>query len=252
MSQEPDPADLLARTAAEELLSDEGRSLPESMGRPPALPPPSPARRKLVLAGAGMTGLTLLVGIALIVLGAVELLGGSSGLFLGVVGVGVALVATHWGWVHVAEFTSNAIENRRNAEVDRERHRWLATLEPYTRYAVSTDVGADGSLTIATVRHRPVPTGENGFTFTREIVDSERHSDEEPAAVIAERAEQLRREAALLTERERERFQRALADRRQTALGQEDEEARLLARRAASEALAEQINTNLRDPPLTG
>jgi hypothetical protein len=31
----------------------------------------------------------------------------------------------------------------------------------------------------------------------------------------------------------------------------EDEQERIRARRAASEALAHQINTNLRDPPLT-
>jgi hypothetical protein len=76
------------------------------------------------------------------------------------------------------------------------------------------------------------------------------HSGEEPAAAVAERAERLRREAALATERELERYL-AAADAYETSqLLAEDERERLAARRAASLALSEQINANLRSPPL--
>jgi hypothetical protein len=67
---------------------------------------------------------------------------------------------------------------------------------------------------------------------------------------VTERAELLRRDAARETERERERYEIA-ADAYETALlEQGDEQERLAARRAAAAALSEQINANLRDPPL--
>jgi hypothetical protein len=252
MSPEPDPAELLGRTAAVELLSDERGLLPDSVGHPPPLPPPSPARRKLVATGATLTGVTLVGGIALIVFGVIDgISSGLGGVALVALILGIVMVATHWGWVHVAEFTANSIESRRDTEVDQQRHAWLTTIEPYTRYEVSTHVEDDGALTIATVRHRPVPLGQDQFTFQREVLDPERHPDEEPAAVITERAEQLRRQAALMTEQERSRYEAARGDQEQALLGHHDEQERLRARRAASEALADQLNTNLRDPPLT-
>ena len=68
---------------------------------------------------------------------------------------------------------------------------------------------------------------------------------------MAERAELLRREAAADTDRERQRYEVA-ADAYETALlNADDEQERRAARRAASEALSQQINANLRDPPLT-
>lgn len=252
MSPEPDPADLLGRTAATDLLSDEHRLLPEAVGSPPALPPPSPKHRKLVVAGASLTGLTLFGGIALIVLGAINgISSGFGGIELVAVILGAVLVSTHWGWVHVAAFSADAVDSRLIRQAEARRHAWLETIEPYTRYEVSTQVEDDGSLTIATVRHRPVPVGEGQFTFQREVLDPERHPGEEPAAAIAERAEQLRRETALQTERERARFAAAADQRQRAVLGRESEEEQLQARRAASEALSHQINTNLRDPPLT-
>ena len=60
----------------------------------------------------------------------------------------------------------------------------------------------------------------------------------------------MRREAAADTERQRERF-RIAADAFETALlDAGDEKERQAARRAASQALSEQINANLREPPL--
>jgi hypothetical protein len=250
MSQEPDPAELLGRTAAPEMLTGEEPALPEAVGRPVPIPP-SRSRDKLVAAGATMTGLTLVGGIALIVAAIVDAISSGFGaLALIALVVGIVFVATHWGWVHMAEFSANRVDDRRNSQALAGRENWLAGIEPYTRYEVITQAENDGSLTIATVRYRPVAAGQNEFTFVREVLDPEHHSDEEPAALITERAEHLRRQAALMTERERSRFQ-VVADAYQEALmAGADEQERLKARRAASEALSRQINTNLRDPPL--
>jgi hypothetical protein len=251
MSQEPDPAELVGRTADEELLADDGDALPESVGRPPVIPM-TRVGSAIVAVGATLTGVTLFGGVILTLLGIVDAIASGFGAVAWIALVlGVVMVSTHWGWVHVAEFSANAVHSKRNSEIEEERFRWLRTLEPYTRYEVSTEVEADGSLTISTVRHRAVPTNPGHFTFVREVLDPERHPDEEPAAQIAERAEQRRREAALMTERERARFQSAADVQHRALLGRADEDEYLRARRAASEALAQQINTNLKDPPLS-
>ena len=251
MSQEPDPAELIGRTAANDLLTDE-RLLPEALGQPPALPPPSQRHRKLVVTGATLTGVTLFGGIALTVLGAIDAFSGSlSGVGLVALVLGILMVATHWGWVHVFAFSADMIDSHRVRDAEVAREHWLETIQPYTRFEVSTDVEDDGALTISTIRYRPVPAGEGRFTFQRDVVNPERHADDEPAAQIAERAEQLRREAALETEREEARFDAAADARERAQIGQETEDEKRAARRAASEALSSQINSNLRDPPLT-
>jgi hypothetical protein len=150
----------------------------------------------------------------------------------------------------VAELTANSIDARRNSVVLDRRRLWLGAIKPYTRYEVTTSVDEDGSIRITRARYQPLPRGENGFTFVREIELEEVHSADEPSATVAERAELLRRQAAADTERERARFEVA-ADAYETALLSRDDAAqRQAARRAASEALSEQINSNLRDPPL--
>jgi hypothetical protein len=205
-----------------------------------------------VALGATLTGITLVGGIVLTAFGAIDgISSGFSGVALVALILGILMISTHWGWVHVAEFTAQGIEGRQSGQADAARHAWLGTIEPYTRYEVSTNAEADGSLTIATIRHRPVADRAGYFTFEREVLDPERHSDEEPTAEIAERAEHRRREAALMTERERERYQAAAEDHERALLGQQNAEQHLLERRAASEALAQQINTNLKDPPLS-
>jgi hypothetical protein len=243
-------AELVGRKADERLLAEDLASLPEAVGRPEAIPP-SRTRGRLVGIGATLTGITLLGGIGLIVLGAVEVIAsGFTVLAIAALALGIAFVGTHWGWVHVAEVTADSIESRRNSEIIARRRHWLATIQPYTRYEVSTNVEDDGSISIIRVRHRPVLSGERGFTFVREVCDREVHSGEEPGAVVAERAELLRREAALDTERERERFEIASDAYEMALLGSTDERQRIAAVRAASEALSERINANLRDPPL--
>jgi hypothetical protein len=251
MTETSNPAELVGREPDEHLLSQDLDQLPDAVGRPVTAPPPSRTRRRIVGAGATLTGVSLVLGVLLVLVGVIE--GLASGIDLTSVlafVVGLVLIGTHWGWVHVAELTANSIEGRANADVLAHKRQWLATIEPYPRVEVSTAVEDDGSITIYSVRHRPVPSGDRGFTFVREVEHREVHSGDEPAADVTERAEHLRREAALVTERERERYEIADEAYRAALHGREDDEQRRLAQRAASEALSQQINTNLREPPL--
>jgi len=250
MSEVSNPVELVGRDPDERLLSEDLDQLPNAVGRPETAPP-SRARRRVVGLGATLTGVSLVLGVVLVLAGLID--GLASGIdvtsvlaFL----VGVVLIATHWGWVHVAEITANSIEGRANADVLARQRQWLAAIEPYPRMEVSTAVEDDGSITIYSVRHRPIAVGDRGFTFVREVEHHEVHSPDEPAAAVTERAEHLRRQAALVTQRERERYEIAADAYRAALLGREDDEQRRLAQRAASEALSRQINTNLREPPL--
>jgi hypothetical protein len=249
MAREADPAELVALEPDERLLSDDLPQLPESVGRPESVPP-SPMRRRIVAVGATLTGVTLLAGIALIVLGIVEALSAGGALAVAAIVAGAVLIATHWGWVHVAEFTAQSLESRRDTAVLEERRQWLRAIEPYTRWTVSTRTREDGSIAIVTTRHRAVRCGEHRFTFVREEVAREVHSAEEPGAVVAERAELLRRDAAERTAREQERYRLARDAYESAELANEDEQERLAAARLASEALSERINSHLRQPPL--
>ncbi len=250
MDEISNPAELVGREPDERLLSEDLDKLPQSVGRPEAVLP-SRARGRIVGTGATLTAASLVGGVLLALVGVIDAI--SSGIdllaVLAVV-VGVILIATHWGWVHVAELTANSVEGRSNAEALDRRRQWLAAIEPYTHFEVSTEVQDDGSIAIYSVRHRPVRAGEKRFTFVREIAHREVHSPDEPAAAVTDRAETLRRDAALATERERERYEVAADAYRTALIGRADEEQRRLAQRAAAEALSGQINSNLRDPPL--
>jgi hypothetical protein len=251
MASEAELLDLLGREPDERLLGDDLRQLPSSVGEPESLPD-TPRRRRLVAAGATLTGVTLVGGAGLIILGLVEAFaGGSAVLVLAALVIGFVLVATHWGWVHVAELTANTLEARGHSEVIDRRKQWLATIEPYTRWEVTTNANEDGSIAIVTTRYRPLPRGERAYTFVREEVAREVHSADEPAAAVTERAELLRRDAAADTRSERERYEAAHDAYETVLLARGDERERVAALRAASEALSERINANLRDPPLT-
>jgi hypothetical protein len=165
--------------------------------------------------------------------------------------LGIVLASTHWGWVHVAELTGNRIEARRSTSLEERQKQWLAEIEPYPRWEVSTSAGADGAITILTVCHRPVLQGERTYTFVREEVAREVHAADEPAAGVAERAELLRRDAAAETERAREDFRAARDAYEEALMVRDDEQQRRAALQAASQALSERINAHLRDPPLT-
>jgi hypothetical protein len=250
MGREENSLELVGLEPAERLLSDDLDALPAAVKRPETLPESS-ARRRLVGLGATLTGVTLIGGVALIILGVVDAIaGGLGGGALALLLLGIALVSTHWGWVHVAEVSANALEHRHNHALLDRRRIWLAEIAPYTRWEVSTDADRDGAITILTTRHRPVRCGDHAFTFVREITSREVHSGDEPAATVAERAELLRRQAAASTEQERMRYEAANDAYESARLAHADEEQRRAAVRAASEALSAQINSNLRDPPL--
>jgi hypothetical protein len=68
--------------------------------------------------------------------------------------------------------------------------------------------------------------------------------------VVAERAEALRRQAAIDTERERQRWLEVAGERETEQLRREHELRIREALRAESQALSERINAHLRDPPL--
>jgi hypothetical protein len=209
------------------------------------------ARRRVLTAGVVLTGASLVIGIVLIALGAITGLidGFTTAKVLAIV-LGGALVATHWGWVHVAEFAGQALDAGNVRRLHGEMAPWLESIHPYTRYSVVTEVLDDGSIRIVRRRHQPVRTIDGTFTFTSEPESEEVHSGDLPAETIAERAETLRRQAALDTEAQRERYEVA-ADAYETALiAKGGEEQQAAARRAASAALSEGINRNLREPPL--
>lgn len=250
MNDPTDLAALVGRTADERLLGDGMTALPEAE-RPQRTPPARDPRGALVAVGTALTGVSLLGGVALVVLGVVAALAGHlGGREVAAIALGAALVATHWGWVHVAEATADALEARREAHVLAAGRAWLAGVEAFTRYSVATSVLADGSIRIARTRHRPVAATAGTFTFVREPDAEEVHAAHEPGAAVAERAESLRRQAALDTERERRRW-RVAADAYDAALfDRDDEQQRLAARRAASLALSDEINERLREPPL--
>lgn len=251
MVREEDPLELIGSEPDTRLWGEDLAHLPADVDRPPQPLPESPARRQVVRLGAAMTGATLIGGAALALLGLVEAIANGGLAWLVVLVLGIVLVITHWGWVHVAELTGNRIEARRQSPLEERRRQWLSQIEPYSRWEVLTRADEDGSITIETLRHRPVPRGERTFTFTGELESREVHPPDEPAAAVTERAELLRREAAARTRRARDQFEAARDAYERVLIAQDDEQQRRAALRAASEALSERINSNLRDPPLT-
>ncbi len=252
MVPEADPADLIRREPDERLLGEDLPALPESAGAPAPLRQVA-ARRLIVGAGATLTAVSLLVGIVLSVVGvASTVAGGLHALSAAELAVGLVLMATHWGWVHVAEAAAGSVQQRGNRDAASRRREWLHSIEPYPRLSVQTEAAPDGAITILTLRHRPVPSGSHSFTFAREILAREVHPGSDPAAAVSERAELLRRRAAAVTASERERFETVRDALAHSTLTREDECQRRAALRAESQALSEQINANLRDEPLDG
>jgi hypothetical protein len=250
MAQDHDPEALVGALADNDLLEPGAGNVPAAVGRPDALPV-TRWRGPIVASGVAMTALTLLGGIALFLLGLVRAFSDGADLFDGaLVAIGLLLAGTHWGWVHVAELSAKQIAAREGREIVDRRQQWLEAIAPYTREEVVTRVEDDGSIAILRFRYRPVATGDDRFTFVRELAGREVHSEEEPSAAVTERAELLRREAALVTADARERYLTA-ADALETALlHDEDRLERLQTSRAAAKALSERINSHLQHPPL--
>jgi hypothetical protein len=251
MAPENDVAELVGLEPDPGLLAVARHALPAAVGHPDEIEP-SPARKRVVGLGAALTGITLVLGVLLTTFGVIDgFATGFDAASIVALVIGIALISTHWGWVHVAELTGQRIERRANRDVMDRREAWLGEIEPYTRWEVETATEADGTIAIVTTRYQPVRKDEHQFTFTKQVTGRERHPADEPAAPVAERAELVRQQAALDTARERERYQVARDAYEDARLADADERERLAAARAASEALSERINSNLREPPLT-
>ncbi len=206
---------------------------------------------RLVAAGSLATGATLIGGGALLLYGGWQFLFGGGGAVDAILAlIGLLLVATHWGWVHVAEYIGLTIDGRKQSAADERRQEWLATIEPYPRFSVSTSVLDDASTRVERVLHQPVLTPQHTFTFVREP-DAEKTFDADASAeVIATAVETMRRQARLETDHLRELWEAASSAYAGALLGAEDDQQRLVAQRAAAMALSEHINASLLEPPL--
>src|ERR1700729_4285179 len=150
------------------LLAEDRVNLPQTE-QPPEPAAPSPRHGRLVAAGSALTGVTLIGGGAILIYRPAELLFNSGGAFgVVVAAIGLLLAATHWGWVHVAEYVGLTIDAREQRTTDAQRRAWLAGIEPYPRFGVSTSVLDDASIRIERVRYRPTLTAAHTFTFVRE------------------------------------------------------------------------------------
>jgi len=206
---------------------------------------------RLVTAGSLLTGASLIGGAALVLYGGFEALFNGGGAFDVVVAVvGILLVATHWGWVHVAEYVGVTIDERAQRAQDARRQDWLAAIQPYPRFSVSTVVLDDASTRIERVLHRPVLTAHNTCTFVRDTEAEKTCDADAPAEVIASTVEEMRRQARIETDRIRGLWEAASSAYEVALLSADDDEQRLAAQRAAAIALSEHINESLLEPPL--
>jgi hypothetical protein len=206
---------------------------------------------RLVTAGSVLTGVSLIGGLALLLWGGLRLLFDGGGAFDAVLaGVGLVLAATHWGWVHLAEYAGLTIDARQAHEIEDQQGLWLATIAPYPRFSVATSVGADGTTRVQRFRHRPVLTERNTFTFVREGDLDHIHDVDAPAEAIATDVETMRRQARLQTDRLRELWDAASTAYSAALLSAQDDKEQLAARRAAALALSEHINASLLEAPL--
>ncbi|MGB9184623.1 MAG: hypothetical protein WCB67_11200 [Solirubrobacteraceae bacterium] len=232
------------------LLDADLRNLPEAEQRPdPAIS--THKHDRLVTAGSVLTGATLIGGAAMLLYGGWQALangGGAVDVILAV--IGILLVGTHWGWVHVAEYVGLTIDERQQHAADARRRAWLATIQPYPRFSVSTGVLSDASTRVERVLHRPLLTPANTFTFVRETQAEKTYDADTPAEVIATSVETMRRQARLETDRLHELWEAASGAYEAALLSADDDQQRLAAERAAATALSEHINASLREPPL--
>jgi hypothetical protein len=114
---------------------------------------------RLVIAGSTLTGVSLVAGLLLVLYGGSQVLLNGGGVFDLVLAVmGILLVATHWGWVHVAEYVGMTIDQRHERTVEERRRDWLSSIAPYPRFSVSTSVLEDASTRVERFLHQPVLT----------------------------------------------------------------------------------------------
>ncbi|MFZ0089492.1 MAG: hypothetical protein WAL63_08300 [Solirubrobacteraceae bacterium] len=232
------------------LLEEDVGGLPD-VGPRPGAAIATAQHDRLVAAGSVMTAASLVGGAALLIYGGLALLFGGAGLVALVIAViGAALIATHWGWVHVAEYVGVSIDERRRGANDERRAAWLATIAPYPRFAVSTRVLDDASTVIERVLYRPVRTKADTFVFDRRREAGVTHDASTPAHVIAAEVETMRRDARRDTDRQRELWEAASTAYDAMRNSADDDRQHLAAQRAAATALSEHINASLQEPPL--
>jgi hypothetical protein len=206
---------------------------------------------RLVAAGSLLTGATLILGAALLLYGGgMALLGGGGGFDVVLAVIGILLVATHWGWVHVAEYVGLTIDERHRRAAEVTERDWLATVAPYPRFSVSTTVLSDASTQVQRFRHEPVLITPQTFSFIRRADAEQTFGPDAPAGSIATAVETMRREARLETDRLRGNWEAASSAYEEALLSADDDQQRLAAERAAATALSDHINASLLEPPL--
>ncbi len=240
----------LGATADARLLDEDLFNLPDTeQHQEPAIS--THKHDRLVAAGSLLTGVSLIGGAAMTLYGGWQFLFNAGGAFDAVLAViGILLVGTHWGWVHVAEYLGLTIDEHQQRAADARRRDWLAGIQPYPRFSVSTTVLDDASTRVERVLHQPVLTAQHTFTFVRETDDEKTYDADTPAEVIATAVETMRRQARLNTDRLRGHWEAASTAYAAALLSAHDDEQRLAAQRAAATALSEHINASLLEPPL--
>ncbi len=232
------------------LLDADLDGLPDSESRP-VLVVRTERHDRLVAAGSVMTAVTLIGGAALAIFGLEQLLFGAGGALAVVLAVvGVLLISTHWGWVHVAEYIGLGIDQRQERANGAAADAWLRTVSPYQRFAVVTSVLADASIRVERVSYQPLLTPRHTFTFVHATETVAQFDADTPAKVIAGRVETLRREARLETDRRRELWEVASSAYDAALSSADDDQQQLAAEHAAALALSEHINSSLQEPPL--
>ncbi len=240
----------LGVAADRRLLDEDLANLPEAEQRhEPAVE--THQHNRLVAAGSVLTGTTLILGGAMFLYGGGEaLLGGGGALDVVLAVIGIMLVGTHWGWVHVAEYAGLTIDERQRRAAEVGEQDWLAAIAPYPRFSVSTTVLNDASTQVQRFRHEPVLITPHTFTFVRHVETEQTYDADAPAEVIATGVETMRRQARLETDRLRGDWEAASSAYQAALLSADDDQQRLVAQRAAATALSEHINASLLEPPL--
>jgi hypothetical protein len=236
--------------ADERLLDEDLVNLPDAeQYREPGVS--SQRHDRLVAVGSLLTGSTLIGGAAMLLYGGWRVLFEGGGVFDVVLAViGILLVGTHWGWVHVAEYVGLTIDEHQRRVSEERRREWLAAVQPYPRFSVSTSVLDDASTQVERILYRPVLTTQRTFTFVREINATETYDADASAAEIATAVETIRRQARLETDRVRELWEAAFIAYTAALLSANDDEQQRAAQQAAATALSEHINASLLEPPL--
>ena len=207
---------------------------------------------RLVAAGSVLTGVTLIGGAAMLLYGGWQLLFDGGGALDAVLAViGLLLAATHWGWVHVAEYVGLTIDERQRRSSDERRQEWLAS---DSAVPAVQRLHQRARRRLDACRACPAPAGPNRrrrpFTFVRETDAEEIYDAHTSAEVIATAVETMRRQARLETDRLRELWEAASTAYAAALLSAQDDQQQLAAQRAAATALSEHINASLLEPPL--